>query len=307
MIGIVILNYETYVKTIECVDSILNTYHEKINIYIVDNKSLNDSFEILSKKYKLYSFIKVIQATSNEGFARGNNLGLKECQKDGCTYVILSNNDILYCDNSIEYMKKFIIDNKDAVIVGPKLYKPNMEIQRSTTLKKMSLLDFFGLAQVLPSHSKSTILDEENLKEAVEVYSVSGCCFIVNLQRFFEIGAFDEGTFLYNEENILSMQVSLSPYKTYFLPISKIIHSHGATTGKQNMFVNGELLKSGLYYWKKYRKCHNFILISIWGYFTLRWLLKATYSKELRSGWLNYIRTSLKALYSEILSKYPSL
>lgn len=108
LIGIVILNYNTYNKTIECVNSILDTYVEKKVIYIVDNNSPNNSYEKLTQNYRGIDYIKVIKSVENGGYAKGNNIGLKACLIDECKYVIVSNNDIIFCNNSIRTLFDFI-------------------------------------------------------------------------------------------------------------------------------------------------------------------------------------------------------
>lgn len=296
MIGIVILNYNTWEITCRCVKSIIETCNLDYKIYIVDNNSQNDSYNSLYKMYGSNCNVSLIKSNVNCGYAKGNNIGIDEAIKDGCEYVIVTNNDIIFCDSAIQKLTEFIESNKHVVIVGPKIIFQSGGIQKSSTMRMQTFLEYLRLKKI----SNNYKIDEENITEATKVYSVSGCCFIMRTKLFKEIGAFDEGTFLYNEENILSLQAYKSGYDTYFLPSAKVIHAHGATAGKQSMFINTEFLKSGFYYWRKYRCLNSFSLILMWIYFTFRWLIKSIYCKDLRTGWGNYLKSTINVLFSEI-------
>jgi GT2 family glycosyltransferase len=300
MLGIVILNYVTYNKTIECVESIIENISKiDYQIYIVDNASPNESYDYLNDKYNHYKNIHVLNTKENIGFARGNNLGISKAMKDGIEYIILTNNDILFKKNSINRLYEFIKLKKDAVIVGPRIYTPNGDVQHSSSLVKSSYYEVLGLNFLVKDRS-SKVLDEINLKTPKKVYTVSGCCFIISASKFKKMRGFDENTFLYNEENIIGSQAEKNNYNTYFYPTASIVHHHGATTGKQNLFVARELLKSSLYYWRAYREGTRFGLIIIYLTHTFKGLIKTLYIKEYRKGWRKYFNQSLKDLLVEV-------
>lgn len=50
MLGIAIINYNTYKKTIECIDSIRKVMGTDYKIYLLDNYSPNNSGTILMQK-----------------------------------------------------------------------------------------------------------------------------------------------------------------------------------------------------------------------------------------------------------------
>lgn len=300
MLGIVILNYKTYEKTIECVDSIVLTMKKKYKIYIVDNFSPNNSFEILKTRYINDKKVKVLKAPNNGGFAKGNNIGIQECIENKYEYVLITNNDIIFTDNSIEKMYNFISNKQDVVIVGPKITKKNKTHQQSSVLREKKISEYIGISKYF---RKSLSLDERNLNEASKVFSVSGCCFLVNLHLFKKIGAFDEGTFLYNEENILGTQAKTYNYDVYFLPSATVIHDHGSTSGTESMFVNKEFIKSALYYWKKYRGLNRLEIYLLWCYYTIRWLIKSSYSSKLREGWPIYFKDTIRYIFKNMNKK----
>ena len=76
-IGIVILNYNDYERTIECANHIIH-YSSIAYIVIVDNGSSNQSFKQISDFSNLIKSpkLKIIKSDVNGGYASGNNIGI---------------------------------------------------------------------------------------------------------------------------------------------------------------------------------------------------------------------------------------
>lgn len=303
MIGIIILNYRTYIQTIECVESIMqDTNFNEYKIYIVDNASPNDSYQILKKRFVDYTNIKVINVIENSGFAKGNNIGIEQAILDGVKTLVLTNNDIIFNTQSIKRLIKSVIYNEKVVIAGPKIYDPHGNNQHSSRLTKASFVEILGMNFLFKKNSEEK-LDEANIDKPQKVFSVSGCCFAISIDRFKEMGAFDENTFLYNEENILGEQAEQKKFDIYFDPTSSIVHHHGATTGRQNLFVTIELIKSTLYYWRVYRSGKIIDLLLIYLTLTSKSLIKSLYNKQFRINWVRYQKKSFLNLIKEIKLK----
>ena len=261
MIGIVILNYQNYKVTERCVQSIVdNPPSEDYKIYIVDNGSNNESFNVLSKKYNVESIV-VHRIDNNLGFAAGNDVGITLCEKDNIIECVLSNSDILFNRGSIDGIINTLRKKDKAVIVGPKIINGGTEqrLMHSSRLKKGRLIDPLELGRFFPVKK----LDEENEIGVHKVWSVSGCCFGINIEKFRKMGGFDTNTFLYNEENIMGMQAENTKLSTYINLDVSVVHEHGASSGKDNDFVRTEYIKSTLYYWKQYRSARRLILFAI--------------------------------------------
>lgn len=249
MIGIVILNYNHAEPTTECVRSLM-TYPptEAYRIYIVDNGSKTNALSILQEKFSGNENIVIRGLETNLGFARGNNAGLDLCEKDGITECILANSDILFESGSVDALIRDLREDCRTVIAGPHI-ELNGRTQHSSMLRRIRFADVLEIGRLIPQPMLN-----ENIREGIhEVYSVSGCCFAVNIPLFRKMGAFDGNTFLYNEENILGIQAERAEYKVKIDLQAGVIHKHGESSGKENDFVRTEYLKSSLYYWKTYR------------------------------------------------------
>lgn len=260
MLGIIILNYRNWMVTKECVDSILKyEIDDDTRIIIIDNGSKNDSVYELERAYKDISNIEIVELNMNVGFAKANNIGIKICEQEGVRYAVLTNSDIIFKKNSINLLYDEIRKRDDAVIIGPGVKSAIGERLPSSLLYPIRLIDALEIGRLF----RKERVNEDIVKNCTKVFSVSGCCFIIDIPKFKEINAFDENTFLYNEENILGIQVEQSKYNTYILPKAEIIHKHAASSGKQSDFVQIEYIKSNLYYWREYRKKNSITLLLI--------------------------------------------
>lgn len=122
MIGIVILNYENWQDTYRCIKSInSNPPRENFQIILVDNASKS------VPKYNLEEFINTyhvifIRNKKNFGYNAGNNVGIKKAQELGCSFILISNNDVLFKKNTIQVLCDFLKSNPEVGIVGPKIF-----------------------------------------------------------------------------------------------------------------------------------------------------------------------------------------
>ena len=101
---IIILNWNGWKDTIECLDSIKKLTYINYSIIICDNASSDES------KNKINEWLKnnvnidatLIVNKTNLGFAGGNNVGIKEALKQmDCKYVWILNNDTEVTPNSL--------------------------------------------------------------------------------------------------------------------------------------------------------------------------------------------------------------
>jgi GT2 family glycosyltransferase len=89
-VAIVIVNWNGYEDTIECLDSLRSLEYPNYLVIVVDNASSDDSGRKIREKYPEHI---VIQAQSNRGFASGSNIGIQKAIEKGSDYVLLLNND----------------------------------------------------------------------------------------------------------------------------------------------------------------------------------------------------------------------
>lgn len=249
-IGFVILHYNTYLDTINCVESI----HKKIDttsyyIVIVDNKSINKSGEKLENIFKDDSKVDVLCMHKNEGFARGNNAGIEYIRnKVNPRYICCLNNDTLLIDDrfyskiNMEYLES------NVAVIGPQIILANNKIGRYSkdllTLEQYQyqLTEFrttkITLKKILKKipllyyiYIKLKNINLANAKEERRTNCVLwGCCIIFTPSFFIQLKGFNPKTFLYREEELLYLSIKEKGLESVYLPILKIKHLEDSAT-----------------------------------------------------------------------------
>ncbi len=261
MVGIVILNYNTWNQTIRCIESILKQrIKAPYTIYLVDNASEKKMPEKCRTLIEQNS-VELIRARKNKGYAAGNNLGIRKALVHGCDAFLISNNDVVFEENMIDSLYLYLQEHSGAGIVGPKVLMPNGKMQETNLGCKMTLKGkYLYLLRKTPFRRKSMKfvsqfrIKEEELKGTKKVFGVSGCCFMISKAAVEKIGLLDENTFLFEEENILGCQMEQNGYDVYLLPEVSVVHKHGQTTKYRKAFSFLCLVESEIYYCRKYLK-----------------------------------------------------
>ena len=265
MIGIAVINYMTYSKTIDCIRSIRNTTKEVYRIYLLENGSNNESAHILSNEYSGASDVQLIISTVNCGYARGNNICIQYMRKDGCDYGLISNNDIICESGSIDKLVEDLKMYPDYLLVGPMICDPKGNFQRSVKLHQYTSIEYLFKSTYLSKFVKRAKLKEDKkvfmVHEFKEVSWVSGAFFAFDLEKFSQIGDFDSKTFLFFEEYILAAKSKIRGFKLGYDPRAKIFHYHGASTGG-GLNVKSKIAadKSERYYFANYTNQSAFFL-----------------------------------------------
>ena len=112
--AVVILNW----NGIKWIQKFLPTIIEKsneANIYITDNASSDESVDFVNNNYPL---VKIIQNSSNEGYAKGYNDALKKLDEN---YYILINSDIEVTDNWINPIINLMEQDTSIAACQPKI------------------------------------------------------------------------------------------------------------------------------------------------------------------------------------------
>lgn len=224
--GIVVLNYQKYEMTEKCVSNLLELATDA-EILIVDNASTNDSYKYLSELYKNDKNVEVILNSSNAGYARGNNFGFK--------YMFERHNDIKYCcvmNPDVEICYREIFDNLIAKLelnhnyaIATGLMVTNGYLNINSCFWSIPLGKEIALGHsVLHKNINRPLSICHNGIAEVEV--LPGSFFMIKRSIYESLGGFDEGTFLYNEENILAIQLKKMGYKNILSISDYYNHNH---------------------------------------------------------------------------------
>lgn len=250
-VAVVILNYNTWQETIAEIDMLFSLFPLKPDqMIVVDNASANDSYEQLHKRKT--GRYHLLRAKHNNGYASGNNIGLKYACRLGYQYAWIINNDILIKDKMLLHtMLNILAKDEKLAVVNPDIYAPDGHLFNRES-KRPSFYDYtLGMLDYRKAGRKI-----EDLGGYGYVYRPQGCCMVVDLHKIKEAGYMDEHTFLYGEEVILAERFREMGYLCGCCTSAKVVHDHSFTV--KGTFTKRKLnrmkIDSFRYYLRKYRK-----------------------------------------------------
>lgn len=224
-LAVLILNWNSDFDTIECVSSV-KKYVQSNDILVVDNKSTDDSYANIKK---IHPDINYIQATDNNGYAAGNNIGLRHFFQIGYDYVLILNNDTrLVCNIAINNIVN--CNYNDIGIFGLRL----QEISDAHIHKyRFTTYDFFGILFKLISKKISI----KNYNNFSCVNRVSGAALIIEKNFYNEVGGMNENYFLYCEEIDYCFKAYMSGWYVVYDNSNKISVIHNRKSNNIRPYV----------------------------------------------------------------------
>lgn len=228
-ISIIIINFNTFEYTSDCIKSIFSTCFENIpQVIIVDNASTDGSQEKLKKLFPECEFLEL---DKNYGYSFAINRGFHLVKHD---YIIVTNSDVVFLNNSIQNLQKLLERNEKYGVVGPQQIFNDGSWQRSygrfNTTKNV-ILKFFLLDSLKHLINKYKFTTNKSKPESVDYIDGAVMCFRKSL--FIELNGFDEDFFFYSEEVDFCKRAKDMGYMNYFFPEVKVIHHRGGSQENQ--------------------------------------------------------------------------
>ncbi len=248
-IYIVILNYNGWQDTVECLESVLRSSYRRFSIVVVDNCSTDESLDRIRSclrgrddvrqefpsgdKENDHSIgVEVIKAPYNGGYAYGNNLGIQfALSRADCSHAWLLNNDTLVDPESLGGLMA--------------------EFDRLARSQKLGLLGCVQRYHSDPGVIQAVAGGFNKWKSrfwnigAGDAYSegglvvpdfayVYGASMLISRQCLEEVGQLNEDYFMYFEEIDFAERAKKAAYALGVAPAVSILHKYRSTVSKQS-------------------------------------------------------------------------
>lgn len=193
-------------------------------IVVVDNASGDGSPALVRAGWP---GVRVIEAGSNLGFSRANNLGIRATASD---LVLLLNSDTIPAGAAIDRLVAALGSRPDAAIAGPRLVdgdgRPEMSFGRTWSpfnelrQKTLGRLYDAGVPWAVSRVRRRTA-------RAHCPDWVSGACLLVRRADAEQVGLLDERFYLYGEDVDFCASVRARGRTVIFTPSAEIVHLRG--------------------------------------------------------------------------------
>lgn len=233
----VLLNWNGYEDTINCIYSLLETGIELVDIIVVDNASENESIPIMIEKFPE---LTVIKNHKNGGFAAGCNLGIVSALNAGADSIWILNNDTTINSSALTSMQK-VFDNPKIGIVG------SMVVNSSYPF---ALQAWGGGGVNFFLGTSKHINEKTNMSQK---YYITGASMLIRSAVFKEVGLFDEDFFMYWEDVEFSIRAQDFGWLLGVAEDSIVFHKESNSIKKYSTFQAYYYNRSARIFFKKRR------------------------------------------------------
>lgn len=237
-VGIILVNYNGFMDTIDCVNSLDKITYSNYEIIVVDNASTAtatvEQLDVLRAKC-IY-----IEGKENLGFSGGNNIGIKKAIDDQCDYVLLLNNDTTVEPDFLDILVAEADAHPEAGIVCGKIrfyYEPD---------KIWFAGGEFDFKKCAASHTLWNEVDTDFSATSREITFATGCLMLMPSSLIQNLGFMNEEFFLYCEDTDLCCKVLKEGYTIRYCNSAVIYHKVNASTGTGSPLSQYYICRNGL-------------------------------------------------------------
>lgn len=227
MTAILVVNYNKYEDTIDCVASILKSETtEQYKIVVIDNASSNDSLERL-QILKENGKVVLLTAEENKGYCAGNNIGIKYAFENfNPDFIWILNPDTLVEKDTLQKLHDFAAKKDDLGILGNKLvYYPDTQYLQGlggSDIRIQKGGKFAPGKHFYHMYPANTVLPE-----VVSVDLIIGASMYIPANVFKTIGFMDERFHLYGDETEFCCRAAKFGFRNYAISSATVYHKEG--------------------------------------------------------------------------------
>lgn len=250
-LSVIIVNYNVRLLLEACLKSVEQALAGiEGEIFVVDNHSSDNSVAYLEPRFPRVHFIA---NTENMGFARANNLAIRQSQAE---YVLLLNPDTVVYENTLRESVAFMDSHPEAGGVGVRMLTRNGEAapesRRAVPTPWVAFLKMIGF-------SKRYYMSHLPWDKPGQIEVVSGAYCMLRRKALDQVGLLDEDFFMYGEDIDLSYRLLKGGWQNWYLPLD-IIHYKGESTQKSSFRYVHVFYQAMLIFFRKHYGHLSFLL-----------------------------------------------
>lgn len=215
-VSVIIVNYNGKHLLPDCLEGLEAQTRAPDQVIVVDNGSADGSIELLTSSY---SWVEVLPAGENLGFAAGNNLGIRASYGE---IVVLLNNDTRPGPGFIEQVTEPIeTDSSISAVAGVMVFSTNPWIVATMGIRMCAN----GLAI-----DEGTGTEWRSLPAQSEVFGPSAGAAAYRRSALEDVELFPEPYFLYLEDVDLAWRLRLRGHRTVARRDAWVQHIYSASS-----------------------------------------------------------------------------
>jgi hypothetical protein len=275
-ISVVIVGWNARPYLELCLQSLANQPpHRSMEIIVVDNASSDGSAEMIEARFPQ---VKLIRSSENLGFAKGNNVAIRQCRG---RYIALVNPDVIVFPGCLDSLAEFLDQNPKVGNVGPRVLNPDRTLQSSCRRFPTLWNNFCSATGLAGRFKNSRFFAGEHMfyfphDRTLAVDILVGCFSMIRRETFDAVGLLDENLFMYGDDVDWCRRCWKAGWQVVFYPGAEAIHDRGKITAPYPVRFAVAQQRSVIYYWTKH---HSLIgVLAVRGIMLSRHLLRYTFA-----------------------------
>jgi N-acetylglucosaminyl-diphospho-decaprenol L-rhamnosyltransferase len=297
----VVLNWGRPDLTIRCVHALVADGVPEERIVVVDNGSVNDSYEQFCE---FLSGCVLVRLPTNVGIGRALNRGAAELEGDD--YALLNNDAFVHAPGSVGRLIQALRHDRVGIAV-PCLLNEDLTLQPNVVAPmtpRTALAGAVGLSRLIPNRWQPSWSTHWDHGTSRAVAAASGAVFAVRGDVWRQLGGITEERWMYGEDIDLCRRASALGWRIWFEQSSTFVHlgsstvrEHWTDATRAAMIARSEMvmLEKQL---PKYRARLTMIFLLLGA--TLRWLVFSATGSSERAG---VLRSVLKVHLAAVVSQ----
>ncbi|MDP9238344.1 MAG: glycosyltransferase family 2 protein [Chloroflexota bacterium] len=229
-VSAVIITYNSRRDLSACLESLRrHTTGVEYEVIVADNASSDGTPDVIAERYP---WVRLLRRGTNDGLSAAINDGVRAST---AAYVAVLNPDTRIDGDVLTPMAQYLREHADAGIVAPKLLNEDGSLQLSCRAFPGYATVLFNryslITKLLPRNRLSSryLMSDFDHSTTRDVDWVSGAAIMMPRRVFDEVGGWDSGFFMFNEDVDLCRRVHDAGYRVVYKPDVAVYHKIGAS------------------------------------------------------------------------------
>ena len=262
IISVIIVNWKVRKLLEKCLQAVISeTKDYSREIFVVDNDSRDSTSEMVMSEFPE---VTMIALPSNHGFARANNLALRQARGK---YLFLLNPDTEVQPGFFQRIIEHLDRHPEIKALAPKILNKDLTIQPSVRrfpnlLSQIMVL--LKLSNIWPNHRllRYYLATDFDYTRTQLIEQMMGAAMVWRRELLAEVGYFDAKFFIWFEEVDWCQRAQAKGVAIEYYPEASLVHYGGASFGQQKKFWKQLVFDwSLLYYFIKHQGVIKSIII----------------------------------------------
>jgi len=251
-VSVVIVSWNAKRYLAQCLESLsAERCKPSMEIVVVDNDSTDGSPEYVEKHHPK---VRLVRNRSNLGFAKANNIGIREAAGK---YVCLLNSDVKVLADCVAKLVNFCEAHPEVGMVGPRIMGGDGKLQRSCRgfpglwnmlCRALSLDGLFPRCKPFGGYLRRY----QDYGKLAPADILSGCFWMIRREALKDVGLLDESFFMYGEDMDWCKRFWEAGWGIFYVPQAEAIHYGGASSANAPVRFFIEKQRADLQYWRKH-------------------------------------------------------